>query len=96
MRNLGEEHENEEDEEFSETTPELNDSIKSKISEGLTEKYAIISLLAKNFSLKLIKAVILSIEKYEQDLIARTNLGGGGKEGTNVHLRRETLKLLKK
>ena len=73
MRNLGEEHENEEDEEFSETTPELNDSIKSKISEGLTEKYAIISLLAKNFSLKLIKAVILSIEKYEQDLIAVGN-----------------------
>ena len=47
MRNLVEEHKNEEDEEYSETNPEINDSIKSKISKGITEKNVIISLLAK-------------------------------------------------
>ena len=49
-RNLGEELNNEEDEEYSETTPEVNDSIKSKISEWITEKGVIISLLAKNLA----------------------------------------------
>ena len=51
-RNLWEEHENEEDEEFSENTPEINDSIKSKISRCITEEYVILNLLAKQFSLK--------------------------------------------
>ena len=55
VRNLGEEHENEEDEEYSETTPEINYSIKSKISKGTTEEYVIISLFANNFSPKVIK-----------------------------------------
>ena len=67
--NLGKEHRNEEDEEYSETTPEVNHSIKSKISEGITEKDVIISLLAKKFSLRVLKSVILSIDTYKQDLI---------------------------
>ena len=58
-RNLGEEYENEEDEEHSENTPEINDSIKSKISKGIIEEDFMISLLSKNLSLKVIKAVIL-------------------------------------
>ena len=52
MRNLGEEHKNKEDEEYSENTPETNDGIKSKISKDITEEYVIISLLAKHLSLK--------------------------------------------
>ena len=46
-RNLDDEHKNEEDEEYTETTPEENNSIKSKISEGITEEGVMISLLAK-------------------------------------------------
>ena len=69
MRNPDKEHRNEEDEEYSENTPEINDSIKSKGSKGITEEDVIISLLAKTFSLKVIKAVILSIETYKQDMI---------------------------
>ena len=38
--------------------PEENDSIKSKISEGITEEDIIVSLLANKNSLKVIKAVI--------------------------------------
>ena len=57
-RNLDEEHENEEDEEFSENTSEINDSIKLKISKGITEEDVIISLLDKKILLKVIKAVI--------------------------------------
>ena len=66
MRNLDEEHENKEDEEYSETNPKINDSIKSKISKCITEEYFIISLLAKEFSLKVISIFILSIDTYEQ------------------------------
>ena len=79
-RNLGEEHENEEGEKYSETAPEENDSIKSKISEEITEKYSIISLLSKNFSLKVIKAVILSIDTYKQDMIEVGNQGKKSKQ----------------
>ena len=66
---MGKEHKNEENEEYSETTPEINDSTKSKISKGITEEYVIISLLAKHLSLKVVKEVILSINTYEQDMI---------------------------
>ena len=66
--NLGKEHENEEDEEIIENTPEINDSIKSKISKGIIEEDVIIILLAKHFLLKVIKAVLLSIDTYEQDI----------------------------
>ena len=52
---------------------EINDSIKSKISKGITEGDVIISLLAKNLSLKVIKAVILSIETYKQDILSVGN-----------------------
>ena len=69
VRNLDKEHKNEEDEEYSETTPEINDSIISKISKDITEEYFIISLLDKHFSLKLTKAVILSIDTYKQGMI---------------------------
>ena len=68
VRNLGKEHENEEDEEYSETTPKINDSIKSKISKGITEEDFIISMLAKHLSLKLIIAVILSLDTYKQEM----------------------------
>ena len=46
---LGYKHKNEEDEEYIETPPEENDSIKSEISEGITKEYVIISLLANFF-----------------------------------------------
>ena len=72
-RNLGEEYENEEDEEHSENTPEINDSIKSKISKDKTEEALIINLLAKHFSLKGTQEVIFSINTYEQDTIAVVN-----------------------
>ena len=49
---MGDEHKNEEYEEYIETPPEENDSIKSKISEGITEEYFIISLLAKKVCAK--------------------------------------------
>ena len=52
-----------------ETTPEINDSIKSKIGKGITKEDVIISLLSKDFSLKLIIAVILSIGTYKQNMI---------------------------
>ena len=69
MRNLGKENSNEEDEEYSETTPEINDSIKSKFSTVIAEKDVRISLLAKTIAVTLIKAVILSIYTYEQDIL---------------------------
>ena len=46
LRNLGNEHKNEEDEEYIATPPEENGSIKSKISGRITEEDVIISLLA--------------------------------------------------
>ena len=69
MRNLTKEHENEEDEEFKEDTSEINDTNKSKTSKDKTKKALIISLLAKTFSLKVIQAVIFSINTYKQDMI---------------------------
>ena len=47
MRNPNKEHKNEEDEEYSENTPEINDSIKSKVIKGITEEDVIINLIAK-------------------------------------------------
>ena len=49
------------------------DSIKSKSSEGIAEENVIISLLAKKLSLKVTKAVILSIDTYKRDMIAVGN-----------------------
>ena len=69
MRNLVKEHENEEDGEFKEDNSEINDTNESKLSKNKTKKALISSLLAKNFSLKVIQAVILSINTYEQDMI---------------------------
>ena len=46
--NLCKEHKNEEDEEFIEDTPEVDDSIKSNISQIITEEDVIIIILAKN------------------------------------------------
>ena len=51
-RNLGKEHKNQEYEEYIETPPEENDSIKSKISEVIIEEDVIISLLAKTIRAK--------------------------------------------
>ena len=68
--NLGKEHENEEDDEVIGNTPEIKDSIKSKINKVITEEDVIISLLAKHFLLKVIEAVILSIDTYEQDILS--------------------------
>ena len=47
-----------------------NDSIRSKISKGITEEDVIISLFAKYFLLQVTKAVILSIETYKQDILS--------------------------
>ena len=48
-RNLDDEHKNEEDDEYIEPPSEENYRIKSKISEGITEEYFIISLSDKYF-----------------------------------------------
>ena len=69
VSNLGEEHENGEDGEFSEKTPEINASIKSKMSKIITEEDVIIYLLTKKNSLKAIQSVISSIDTYEQDIL---------------------------
>ena len=61
MKNLTKEHENKEDEEFKEYTYEINETNASKFSKGKSEEDVMSSLLAKHFSLKLIKAVIFSI-----------------------------------
>ena len=44
--------------------------MKSKIIKGITEEDVIISLLDKTSSLKVIKAVILSIGTYKQDILS--------------------------
>ena len=62
---MGDKHKNEEDEEYIETPPEENDIIKSKISEGITEEDVRISLSAKFFSRKVIKAVLFTIDNRE-------------------------------
>ena len=64
VRNLAEEHENEEDEEFKEDTSKINDTNESKMSKDKTEEALIISLLAKHFSLKVIQSVIFSIDTH--------------------------------
>ena len=64
VRNLAEEHENEEDEEFKEYASEINDTNESKINKGKTEEAVTISLLAKHFSLKVTQAFIFSIVYY--------------------------------
>ena len=71
--NLAKEYENEEDEEFKKYASEINDTNESKISKGKTEEYVVSSLLAKTFSLKLIQAVIFSIDTYKQDIISVGN-----------------------
>ena len=73
MKNLGKYHENEDNEEFIENNSDINDSIKSKISKGITKEDVIISLVYKNFLLKLIKVVILSIDTYKQDVLSVSN-----------------------
>ena len=82
-RNLAEEHEHEEDEEFSENNSEIKDSNKSKISKGITEEDVIISLLSKIFSIKVIQAVILSIDTYEQDILSFSKRNKKNKSNTN-------------
>ena len=69
-RNLVDEHKNEEGEEYIETPPEENDSIKSKNSEGITEEDVIISLLAKYFSHKVIKSIMFNIGNYEKYILS--------------------------
>ena len=73
VRNLAEENENEDNKELKQDTSEINDTNESKISKGKTEEYVVSSLLAKTFSLKLIQAVIFSIDTYEQDIISVGN-----------------------
>ena len=73
MRNLTREHENEEDEEFKEDTPEINDTNESKISKGKTGESLIRSKLSKNMSLKVTQAVILSINTYKKYIISVGN-----------------------
>ena len=70
MRNLAEEHENEEVEELKEDTSEINDTNESKISKVKIEVDVISSLLAKTFSIKVIQAVIVSNDNYKEDIIS--------------------------
>ena len=60
VRNLANEHENEEDEEFKKDTSEINDTNESKSSKCKTAEALISSLLSKTISLKLTQAVIFS------------------------------------
>ena len=71
-RNLAKEHENEEDEEFSENNSEINDSIKSKISKGKTEEDVIISIL-ENFLAQSNPRSYFSIDTYEKDILSVGN-----------------------
>ena len=64
MRNLAREHENEENEEFKDDTSEINDTNESKLSKDKTKEALISSMLAKKISLKVIQAVIFSINTY--------------------------------
>ena len=73
MRNLAKEHENEEDEEFKEDTSEINDTNESNIIKLKIEVDVISSLLAKTLSIKVIQAVIVSIDTYEEDIISVVN-----------------------
>ena len=66
--NLAKEHENEENEEFKEDTSDINDTNESKLSKDKTEEYSIISLAAKNISLKVTQAVIFTINTYKRDI----------------------------
>ena len=51
----------------------INDGHKPKTSRGITEEDVINSLLDKNSSLKVIQAVLLSIDIYEQDILSVDN-----------------------
>ena len=73
MRNLGKEHENEEDEEFKEDNYEINDTNRSKLGKDKTKEALIRNLLAKVILLKVTQAVIFSIDTYKQDMIAAGN-----------------------
>ena len=69
-KKLGNKHRNEEDEEYIETPPEENDSIKSKISEGITEKDVRKILSANKNSLKVIKVVLFTIDNHGKDILS--------------------------
>ena len=49
---------------------EINDSIKWENIKDITEEDVMISLWDTHFSLKVIKALILSIDTYEQDILS--------------------------
>ena len=51
----------------------INDTKESKISRDKKEEALINRLLVKHFSLKVIQAVIFSLNTYEQDMIAVGN-----------------------
>ena len=59
---MGDEHRNEENEEFIKNPPEENNINKSKNCEGITEEDVIIILSAQRKTCKVIKAVILFID----------------------------------
>ena len=61
----------------------MNDANESKLSKYKTEEYLISSLLAKNFSLKLIQAVNFSINTYKKDMIEFGNENKKIKENTD-------------
>ena len=69
-RNLDDEHKYEEDDEYIETPSEESNIITSKISEGIIEKDVRNSLSSKNVSLKVIKAVMFTIDNHEKDILA--------------------------
>ena len=64
-RNIDDEQKNEEDDEYIDPPSEKNDIIKSKL-----EEYVRNSLLAKKIPLKLIKAVIFTIDNHEKYILA--------------------------
>ena len=70
---MGKEHENEDDEKFKVYTSKINDTNESKLSKDKTEESLIISMLAKNLCLRVIQAVIFSLNTYEQDMISVGN-----------------------
>ena len=70
VRNLDYEHKNEEYDKYIEPPSGENYRIKSKISEGITEKDVRKILSANKNSLKVIKVVLFTIDNHKKDILA--------------------------
>ena len=76
LRNLYKVHENEDDEEFKEDTSVINTPNESQIIKEKKEEVLINRMLAINFLLKFIQAVIFSMNTYEKEILSVGNEDG--------------------